>query len=364
MTKKKIDVESSPASRLILLLAIVSVVVLGLVFMWKQFPFQQPPSPSPSAILPTSTSALPASKEKTTCENAGGKWTECGSPCHGSPPGTICAQVCEPQCLCGGASNWTCPTDETCINHIEDQNSPSYLVGICRPSSSQEAIDYINKVNSSVRDFDSSPDIDQVRERPAGSICDATNSICVNASYQDMLLASPFTVTGTAVAFEQQFSWRLEDANGVKLEEGSAMTHAPDAGIPGPFTIRSFILTVPKTATGTLFFFEASPKDGSETHVVRVSVRLPQQAQAVTLVCDGTWPVQIVKTASPIEATLRKLFEHIGIAPLISVSLQQGVLTVKLVVGPAPSEGLVTCIEETAKQFPAVKSVQLDFGTP
>lgn len=32
------------------------------------------------------------------CEASGGTWNECGSACLGKPQGTICPQVCVPQC--------------------------------------------------------------------------------------------------------------------------------------------------------------------------------------------------------------------------------------------------------------------------
>ena len=40
--------------------------------------------------------ALPMNQ--TTCQSTGGTWNDCGSLCLGQPAGTICPQVCVPQC--------------------------------------------------------------------------------------------------------------------------------------------------------------------------------------------------------------------------------------------------------------------------
>ncbi len=85
-------------------------------------------------------------------------------------------------------------------------------------------------------------------------------------------LASPFVFHGTGTAFESQMSWRLRDAKRKVIGEGSFHVLSPDAGIPGPFNVEGTWKTPPKTATGTLFVFEASAKDGSPIHIVTVPV--------------------------------------------------------------------------------------------
>tara|TARA_Y100000310_G_C20190682_1_gene582353 strand:- start:137 stop:454 length:318 start_codon:yes stop_codon:yes gene_type:complete len=47
------------------------------------------------------------------CEEAGGKWNECGSPCAGTDA-EICATVCSPQCECGGIAGFGCPENFEC----------------------------------------------------------------------------------------------------------------------------------------------------------------------------------------------------------------------------------------------------------
>lgn len=106
-------------------------------------------------------------------------------------------------------------------------------------------------------------------------IADATGSIIVTNVIPGQLVPSGSIIKGTAVAFESQFAWRLLDGNGVVIAQGSVHANQPDAGIPGPF---EFIVEYPSTTSvaGTLVVFEPSPKDGSDTHVVQISVMLGQ----------------------------------------------------------------------------------------
>ena len=55
--------------------------------------------------------------EQKLCENAGGKWNECGSSCAGTDA-EFCIQVCQPQCECN--DEYKCPDDKICkITEIE-----------------------------------------------------------------------------------------------------------------------------------------------------------------------------------------------------------------------------------------------------
>ena len=47
------------------------------------------------------------------CEQAGGNWNECGSPCAGTNA-DICIQMCEVQCECGGIAGFNCPEGFKC----------------------------------------------------------------------------------------------------------------------------------------------------------------------------------------------------------------------------------------------------------
>jgi len=47
------------------------------------------------------------------CNQAGGNWNECGSPCAGTGA-EVCIQVCKAQCECGGIAGFGCPEGYKC----------------------------------------------------------------------------------------------------------------------------------------------------------------------------------------------------------------------------------------------------------
>ena len=359
-----------------ILLTVVLVGVFGLVLAWRHFPKPDPAPANPPIVNEPATGDV----ARAACEAAHGQWTDCGSPCHGKPS-VVCAQVCEPQCLCGGTQGWSCPKELTCTDWEPSQQDPA-AIGVCRAGEASVEPEASEASAGAV-----------AREKPAGTICDETNSICVDEDYQDTLLASPFTITGTAIAFEAQFAWRLEDANGEKIEEGSAYgASTPEEPIP-PFTIRSFILSVPKTSTGTLVLFEYSAKDGEPIHVLRIPVRLPRTPMAAswyqlapskaaeegTDVCTTFEKTTetIVSTKAPIEASLQVLLKYATMSldegmytmiprftKLVSVKLEQGNLSLVFSSefegyggGACNVASIREQIEKTAKQFPSVRNV-------
>tara|TARA_Y100000310_G_scaffold337750_1_gene425645 strand:+ start:1606 stop:1923 length:318 start_codon:yes stop_codon:yes gene_type:complete len=60
------------------------------------------------------------------CEESGGKWNECGSPCAGTDA-EVCVAVCSPQCECGGIAGFGCPENFNCklSGKIADE------IGVC-----------------------------------------------------------------------------------------------------------------------------------------------------------------------------------------------------------------------------------------
>lgn len=47
------------------------------------------------------------------CEQAGGYWNECGSPCAGTDA-EVCIQMCQVQCECGGIEGFKCQEGYKC----------------------------------------------------------------------------------------------------------------------------------------------------------------------------------------------------------------------------------------------------------
>lgn len=200
-----------------------------------------------------------------------------------------------------------------------------------------------------------------------GILCDSdSGSICVSDSFPNRLLTNPFTVTGTANVFESQFLWELRDANQTLLESGYAMA----SGQPGPFEIRTFFSSMPKTASGTLVLFDPSAKDGTPQDILTIPVRFPTKSMAVTYFSGGTVSemldiclqmkkksVLVPRSNLPMEAALRTALKEDRME-LISFVLSKGVATVDAL---GFETGLMACqqdhIVDTLKQFPQVTSV-------
>ncbi|MCI0478996.1 GerMN domain-containing protein [Candidatus Uhrbacteria bacterium] len=116
---------------------------------------------------------------------------------------------------------------------------------------------------------------------PIAELADPTGSIRVANIVPGQTFLNGTSVEGTAVAFENTFSWKLADADGRVLASGYEMAQQPDAGIPGPFAFPVFFGTVPTTKAGTLILFEASAKDGTPIHVLRIPVTFSQETETV-----------------------------------------------------------------------------------
>jgi hypothetical protein len=228
-----------------------------------------------------------------------------------------------------------CPKDLTCTDYVPEAGVPDAL-GVCRPK----------------------PD-----EKPWVSL-----DIEFDKDLSNELLTSPFEVTGRVAAPNAFGKWQLKDANGALLESG--MVPSDDEGM---FTLRSFILTVPKTSTGTL-----------EIGNTKIPVRLPQGAMTAKIFlagynmeCDVAWSanVPIVRSNLPVEATLRALLaaerrlpEGLNNIPegtrLVSIKVSGGTATVVFSPelqnyggGSCNVQAIRSQIEQTLKQFSSIKNV-------
>lgn len=101
------------------------------------------------------------------------------------------------------------------------------------------------------------------------STASADVNINITSPKSGAAVSSPFIVTGVGRVFEQQLNWRLVDANGNKVLEGTAMTNAPDVGLFGPYSF-----TVATSAKGNMevWVFDYSAKDGSIIDLVKIPV--------------------------------------------------------------------------------------------
>lgn len=375
MPIKKIQEEKNDTGfRLAGFLIIVVFAALGLLWLWMQMPTRTEKAIKNSVPTITQTQEQATNPDKAACEAARGKWVDCGNPCHGKN-GEACATVCESQCLCGGADGFTCPKDLVCADYEPSQTTPN-AIGVCRkqqaPSVAEEQI---------------KEPTTPIRVKPANTMCDTRNFICVDNSVAQEALTNPFTATGSGLSFENTINYRLVDAEGNELIEGFTMAQAPDVGQPGDFSIRDFILRVPKTSKGTLEVFEYSAKDGEPIHKARISVELPTESMKTKIYlpsntkddCGDVTPfeIDVVRSSLPVETAMRALLE---IGPSISskqtaipkktrlISLKVSNGTATVVLSPElGSYGGGSCnvgairsqIETTLKQFNSIKNVAI-----
>lgn len=82
-------------------------------------------------------------------------------------------------------------------------------------------------------------------------------------------VGSQFVIKGQARVFENQLNFRVRNAKGQSLIEGTMAAKAPDTGQFGPFEVTVSSLSKGKT---TVEVFDRSAKDGSEIDKVTVQV--------------------------------------------------------------------------------------------
>jgi len=217
-------------------------------------------------------------------------------------------------------------------------------------------------------------------------------NIRVTAPLAKGTVSSPFTVTGEARVFESQFNWKLKDANDVLLSEGTGMTAAPDVGQFGPFAV-VVDYSYPAGGPGTLEVFDYSAKDGSVEDLVSIPLNLKPSEETTKIklffanskldpeiTCEKAFPVErtIKKTPSVANAAIQLLLLGPSAderANQYSTLLNDGVHLNKLTIvdGVARADFdkkldekvggscrvlmIRRQIEETLKQFPAVKEV-------
>lgn len=120
---------------------------------------------------------------------------------------------------------------------------------------------------------------------------------------------NPITITGRARVFESQFNWRLKNAAGSVIAEGTAYANAPDMGQYGDFTIK-IPVPVGNGPSLTVEVFDYSAKDGALQDLVKIPIVLATLETATVkaffmndrldpeVTCQKTFPVEreIIKT--------------------------------------------------------------------
>ncbi len=296
------------------LVLVVGVLVGGLTLLWRQLP-TQPVYPVPETPLVQELNQ----GQRLTCERAGGKWTDCGNPCHGKDIES-CVAMCEPQCLCGGAPKYSCPAKTVCTDLTSGAEGDT-PIGVCRDSA-KAAI-----------------------TKPV--LAKITATVDSNAY--------PYRVSGTVVGTSTVIWWTALDESADIIGRGRISWSVTSTVA---FNETMFLSAMP-TSTALRFHFTAgSPEDKIE--VTSTSIALSTMTRSIykddpnSTVCETLIKESVVlpKTILPFEATMRAA---LGDA-LIGFEVSQGVATI--VVPPSA----IFSDECAAKRIAAIaKAVTADF---
>lgn len=265
---------------------VIGVVVVGLTFLWRQLPSR------PTYSIPqTPIAVAPNQQQRLTCERAGGKWTDCGNPCHGQDVES-CVAMCEPQCLCGGSPNYSCPTKTICTDLATGSEGVA-PIGVCRDS---ERV---------------------IVTKPVLAKIEAT----VNGS------SYPFIARGTVVGTSTAIWWTALDESVEVIGRGVMSWPVTSTA---SFEQALFLSGMP-TSTSLRFVFTAgSPEDKVEA--TTTSIALSSMTRSIykddpnSTVCDALIKESIVlpKTVLPYEATMKAA---LGDA-LLGFQVSQGTATI------------------------------------
>lgn len=108
----------------------------------------------------------------------------------------------------------------------------------------------------------------QTKTNPTPTVNPNANIVLESPKAGDTL-ASTFVIKGKAKVFENQLNFRVRNAKGQSLIEGTMTAKSPDAGKFGAF--EATVSSLPKGKT-TIEVFDHSPKDGSEVDKISVIV--------------------------------------------------------------------------------------------
>lgn len=232
---------------------------------------------------------------------------------------------------------------------------------------------------------------------PLGMVCDEENVICVNTSTQNMVLANPFSVTGTVQeVLDSPWYWLINAMTGVGQPEQGTFTATSS------FFLRDFWIYPPKDPffKGELILFRRDSQ-GIRKNELKIPVRFSHEVTKLPLVfvsgpasdtdetCpktdDGTtswlspWPytLAVSKTSFPIEAAVQALIRYRGAITagvttavpewmrLDFFSFESGNAKIALkgdgTIGGCLQKAIQAELEKTLKHFSRVKHVDVVF---
>lgn len=230
-------------------------------------------------------------------------------------------------------------------------------------------------------------DLQSLKESDA-PVNTSNNGISVRAPAPYADVASPVMVAGNAVAFESTVSIIVRDNGGRVVGRGFATALASDAGQSGPYRA-AVAFTAPPGAALFVEVFEASAKDGTPIHMVRIPVRVASRVTRYSVFlskegeqnnrCDIVHAVSraVLETQGVARAALQHLIAgptreeweqgYRGIVPtdveIQDIAVTGGVasadfsLALNRVGGSCAVTAARAQIEKTLQQFPTVSSV-------
>lgn len=110
--------------------------------------------------------------------------------------------------------------------------------------------------------------------KPTEERSDGGNTV-VTAPLDGDVVGDPVTITGRAIAFENNINIRIMDGRGNILKETYATTDAREVGQFGNFSV-TVNYADPSTPTGIIEVFQISARDGSEIDKVTIEVRFEE----------------------------------------------------------------------------------------
>lgn len=256
------------ALRALVLVLVVGLAAWGLAVVMRGSTQAPTAAPAVSTLTPstqTPTAQPNAPITQSACESAGGHWNNCGSLCRGKPPGTVCPDVCIPECECNATNHFSCPASSVCRDILSDASNP-VATGICEssPSASSSSSPSTPTPTPTLSVFNSADNI---------------TTLVVHAPTNPdgrVQLSSDTFVEGTSTMFENQTSWTLIDEDDLAIGNGSIYVNSPDAGVPGPFQFDVPLKEADTSTHGILRFNGADASgNGHPTGLVDVPVDFP-----------------------------------------------------------------------------------------
>lgn len=299
---------------------IIGAVVFGLTYLWRHLPTRPSFTIKPAPIVQE-----PNQQQRLTCERAGGKWTDCGNPCHGQNTDT-CIAMCEPQCLCGGAPNYSCPVNTVCTNKVS-ANPGEPAIGVCRAKTSVQM--------------------------PTAQ--KTTITVALDAS------AYPYSLKGTVTGTSTAIWWTVTDESAATIGRGVVTWPASSTA---SFEQKVFLSSVPTSTALRITLTTGSPTD--KIVITATSTKLTSMTRAIykddpsSDRCEDLVKetVQLPKTSLPYEATMRAALGD----SLLGFSVSQGVATIVVPSSAIYSDScaavrIQAIAKAVTKDFPAIKDL-------